>query len=178
MGDDRASRDKQAHDEVNRQRPRELEAEPERGDEPEPPFEPEPPVEPETLAELERDLSSIEYPATGAEVVAAGTLGMRSFASQREASVKTFEEHSAIGADDDGRGIETVADWLLDRIDEKGDSARIAGRPPPGGEVPSLKRLPGSQRRVARRVGRGESSRPDAVSYPSPGTSPYIDFVR
>lgn len=173
MADDKAGRDKQAHDEANRQRAREVEAELERGDEPEPPVKSEPAVELETLTELEQDLSSIEFPATGTEVVAAvgdreiasaegtyavadlvpdtdeetfdapdavrvqverpavasamkriveavGTLRNAEFRpSQRDAYVKTFEELAAIGADDD-EGIAAVADWVVERIDEKG----------------------------------------------------------
>lgn len=71
MADDKSGRDKQAHDEANRQRAREVKAELERGDEPEPPAQPAPSVEPETLTELERDLEALEFPATGADIVAA-----------------------------------------------------------------------------------------------------------
>jgi len=65
MADDKRGRDKQAHDAENRQREREIEAELEREDELEPS------VETEDLAELEDDLESVSFPATGAEVVAA-----------------------------------------------------------------------------------------------------------
>lgn len=40
--------------------------------------------------------------------------------SQRDAYVKTFEELAAIDADDDDEGITAIADWIVDRIDEKG----------------------------------------------------------
>ncbi|MGB9986221.1 DUF5789 family protein [Salarchaeum japonicum] len=65
MADDKRGRDKQAHDAENRQREREIEAELEREDEREPP------AETEELAELEDELDSLSFPATGAEVVAA-----------------------------------------------------------------------------------------------------------
>ena len=40
--------------------------------------------------------------------------------SQREAYEKTFRALKAIDADDDDEGIQYVADWIVERIDEKG----------------------------------------------------------
>ncbi len=65
MADDKKGRDKQARDAEKRQRKREIAAELERGDEPEPP------IDPADLADFERALESLEFPVTGAEVVAA-----------------------------------------------------------------------------------------------------------
>ncbi len=65
MADDKQGRDKQAHDAEKRQRRREIAEELERGNEPEPP------VDPSELAYFETELGSLEFPATGAEVVAA-----------------------------------------------------------------------------------------------------------
>ena len=40
--------------------------------------------------------------------------------SQREAYEKTFRALKAIDADDDDEGVQYVADWIVERIDEKG----------------------------------------------------------
>jgi len=66
MADDKRSREKQARDEDRRQRERDVEAAVERA------AEPEPPVPPAALDDLEAELESLEFPATGAEVVASG----------------------------------------------------------------------------------------------------------
>jgi hypothetical protein len=65
MADDKNARDKQAHDAERRQREREIAAAVERGDEPEPP------VDEAELGDLEADLESVAFPATGSDVVAA-----------------------------------------------------------------------------------------------------------
>jgi hypothetical protein len=65
MADDKSGREKQARDADRRQRRKDIAAELERGDEPEPP------VETAALADFEADLESLDFPATGAEVVAA-----------------------------------------------------------------------------------------------------------
>jgi len=65
MADDKSGREKQARDSERRQRERDVAAELERGDEPEPP------VDAEGRSELESELESLEFPATGTEVVAA-----------------------------------------------------------------------------------------------------------
>ena len=64
MADDKNGREAQARSEDRRQRAREVAAELQRGDEPEPPIEAEP------LVDLESDLESLSFPATGEEVVA------------------------------------------------------------------------------------------------------------
>lgn len=65
MADDKRGRDKQARDEDNRQRRRDMVEELERGDETEPP------VDASALGELETSLGRVEFPATGAELVSA-----------------------------------------------------------------------------------------------------------
>ena len=65
MADDKNGREKQARDSERRQRKREVAEELKRGDEPEPP------VAVEDLGDLESQLESLEFPATGAEIVAA-----------------------------------------------------------------------------------------------------------
>lgn len=65
MADDKNGREKQARDADRRQRKRDVAAELERWEETEPP------VEAETFADLESDLESVAFPATGADVVAA-----------------------------------------------------------------------------------------------------------
>ena len=40
--------------------------------------------------------------------------------SQREAYEKTFRALKAVDADDDDEGIQYIADWIVERIDEKG----------------------------------------------------------
>lgn len=64
MADNKRGRDKQADDEDRRQRERAIRTELERGDEPEPP------IDPSELATVELALESVEFPATGADVVA------------------------------------------------------------------------------------------------------------
>ena len=73
MADNKSGREKQARDADRRQRERDIDAELERGDEPEPP------VEPKELADFESDLETIEFPATGTEIVA--TVGDRELES-------------------------------------------------------------------------------------------------
>ncbi|QSG13319.1 Uncharacterized protein HSBGL_2925 [Halapricum desulfuricans] len=63
MADDKRGREDQARNEERRQRARAIAAELERGDEPEPP------VEPAVLADLESELESVSFPATGADVI-------------------------------------------------------------------------------------------------------------
>ena len=65
MADDKNARDKQAHDADRRQRERDIAVALEREDETEPP------VDERELGELGTKLESLEFPATGAEVVAA-----------------------------------------------------------------------------------------------------------
>lgn len=64
MADDKRGRDKQARDADRRQRERDIAEELERADEPEPP------VDSAELADLETELESVDFPATGTEVVA------------------------------------------------------------------------------------------------------------
>lgn len=73
MADDKNARDKQARDADRRQREREILTALERQDETEPP------VESETLDEIAEPLEELEYPATGADVVA--TVGSRAIDS-------------------------------------------------------------------------------------------------
>ncbi|MFC6787010.1 hypothetical protein [Halobaculum halobium] len=63
MADDKRGRDKQAHDAEKRRRERAIATDLERYDEEEPP------VDEDVLADIERDVESLEFPATGAEVV-------------------------------------------------------------------------------------------------------------
>ncbi|MXR41737.1 hypothetical protein GRX01_10360 [Halobaculum sp. WSA2] len=63
MADDKQGRDKQAHDAETRRRKRALATDLERYNEEEPP------VHEDALAAIERDLESVEFPATGAQVV-------------------------------------------------------------------------------------------------------------
>ena len=65
MADDKKGRDKQARDDENRQRMRDVAEALERADETEPP------VDDRDLDELEADLETLRYPATGVEAVAA-----------------------------------------------------------------------------------------------------------
>ncbi|WP_459195123.1 DUF5789 family protein [Halosimplex sp. J119] len=65
MPDDKAGREKQARDEENRQRMRAMLEELERGDETEPP------VDEEELDDLDQELQTAEFPATGLDVVEA-----------------------------------------------------------------------------------------------------------
>lgn len=73
MADNKKGRDKQARDAERRQRERDITEELERGDEPEPP------VDAAELADLETELESLQFPATGTEVVA--TVGDREIES-------------------------------------------------------------------------------------------------
>ncbi|WP_436923892.1 DUF5789 family protein [Halosimplex amylolyticum] len=167
MPDNREGRDKQALDEENRQRMRAMLEELERGDETEPP------VEERELDVLDEELETVEFPATGLEVVeavgyhevetpegsydvaelvpsteeetfdspeavrmrvqrptvaaamkrvveATGTLDDAGvWGSQREAYERTFRELKAIDAVDDDEGIAVMADWIVERIEEK-----------------------------------------------------------
>ena len=98
MADDKAGRDKQARDEENRQRQRDLAAELERADETEPP------VDDAELGDFESELGALEFPATGAEVVAA--VGDREVESSEgtydvgelipEADAETFDAPAAV----------------------------------------------------------------------------------
>lgn len=74
MADDKNGREKQARDADRRQRERDISAAVERGDEPEPP------VAAATLDGLESELDSLEFPATGTEIVA--TVGDREIESE------------------------------------------------------------------------------------------------
>ncbi len=65
MADDKRGREKQARNADRRQRRRDLDEALERGDEPEPP------IDADDLADLDLELESVAFPATGAEVVAA-----------------------------------------------------------------------------------------------------------
>ena len=65
MADDKDGREKQARDEDDRQRRRDIAAELERGDEPEPE------IDAADLGDVEAELESLEFPATGAEIIAA-----------------------------------------------------------------------------------------------------------
>jgi hypothetical protein len=69
MADDKDGREAQARNEADRQRRRDVEAELERSDESEPP------IDDADLAQLELDLASVAFPATGAAVVS--TVGDR-----------------------------------------------------------------------------------------------------
>lgn len=73
MADDKSGREKQARDADKRQRKRDMDAAQERGDEPEPP------IDPSDLADFEAEIESVEFPATGVEVVA--TVGDREIES-------------------------------------------------------------------------------------------------
>ncbi|WP_135820794.1 DUF5789 family protein [Halostella litorea] len=179
MADDKSGRDKQARDAERRQRKRDLAIELERSDETEPP------VDERELGDLEAELDSLTFPATGRDVVAAvgdrtiesadGTVTVEDVVpatdaeafespeavrtrvqrptvaaamkrvveavdrlpnaslgrSQREAYEKTFRALKAVDADDDDEGVRAIADWLVDRVDEKGkvpDSRRVRRR--------------------------------------------------
>ncbi|WP_144799905.1 DUF5789 family protein [Halorubrum depositum] len=76
MGDDKDGREKQARNEDNRQRRRDVDAELERGDE----LEPE--IDDAELGEIETELERLEFPVTGAEIVS--TIGDREVASPTE----------------------------------------------------------------------------------------------
>lgn len=168
MADDKDGRDKQARDEQRRQRKREIRTELKRGDEAEPP------VDVAELAYFEAALEPIEFPATGADVLAVvgdqsveavdGTYrvaelvpdaGVERFESpdevrvriqrptvaaamkrvveaiegvpdaelkrsQRDAYERTFEELRERDAVDEDEGVPVIADWIVERIREKG----------------------------------------------------------
>ncbi|QSG04473.1 DUF5789 family protein [Halapricum desulfuricans] len=63
MADDKRGREDQARNRERRQRAREIATELKRGEEPEPP------IEPAALVDLESELESVSFPATGADVV-------------------------------------------------------------------------------------------------------------
>lgn len=98
MADDKKGRDKKAHDAEKRQRKREITAELERTDEPEPP------IDPAELADFERALESLDFPATGDAVVAAvGDHEFRSAATTytvaelvADAEAETFDSPAAV----------------------------------------------------------------------------------
>jgi hypothetical protein len=69
MADDKRGREKKTADAERRQRTRDIATELEHGDDPEPP------VDPEELADIDSELESLSFPATGAEIV--GTVGDR-----------------------------------------------------------------------------------------------------
>lgn len=169
MADDKRGREAQSRDEDRRQRERAMATALERGDEPEPQ------IEEAVLEDVEAELESLEYPATGAEVVAVvgdrevpaedGTYALADLLpesdleafespvavrvrvqrptvasamkrvveaadgvqhvdlgnSQREAYEKTFRALAAIEVDDDDEGIRVIADWIVERVRDKGD---------------------------------------------------------
>lgn len=98
MADNKAGRDKQAHDEANRQREREIATELERMDEPEPP------VPPAELSAVEQKLQGLSFPVTAATVVGtvgdhaidtgAGSTSLRGLLP--DADVETFESPTAV----------------------------------------------------------------------------------
>jgi hypothetical protein len=98
MADDKRGREKQADDDERRQLERDIEAAVSRGDEPEPP------VDPADLADIELELGAVEFPATGADVVA--TVGDRQVESVEgtyvvadlvpDADVETFDSPRAV----------------------------------------------------------------------------------
>jgi hypothetical protein len=98
MADDKQGREKQARDADRRQRERDIAAELERGDEAEPP------VEPAELADLETELESLDFPATGTEIVeAVGDREIESVAGSYtvselvpETDEETFEDLSGV----------------------------------------------------------------------------------
>lgn len=169
MPDDKRGREKQARDAQNRQRQREIVNALRRGDEPEPP------IQTEELDEIEQELDSLSFPATGREVVE--TIGDRPVksidrsltfgdlvpetereafetptavrerlarptiavamkrilevsdrlpgdklqGSQWDAYERTFQELQEIDAVDEDEGIQVVSDWIVERIQEKGE---------------------------------------------------------
>ncbi len=98
MPDDKRGREKQARDADRRQRKRDLAAELERWDETEPP------IEEAALEDVNSELQSLEFPATGTEIVAA--IGDREIQSDEgrytvaelvpETDVETFDSPSAV----------------------------------------------------------------------------------
>jgi len=76
MADDKEGREKQARDEDDRQRRREIDAELERGDE----LEPE--VDAADLEDVEAEIERLEFPVTGADIVA--TVGDREIGTAAE----------------------------------------------------------------------------------------------
>ncbi|WP_323677742.1 hypothetical protein [Halorubellus sp. PRR65] len=98
MADNKRGREKQADDADRRQRERAIRTAIERADEPEPP------VDSSELAELERALDDVAFPATGVEVVAAvGEREVRTGADTYavaalvpETDVETFDSPTAV----------------------------------------------------------------------------------
>lgn len=98
MADDKRGRESQARDEDQRQRERAIASGLERGDEPEPK------VEEAVLEDVEAELGSPDYPATGAEVVVAvghrevpaedGTYSLADLIS--ESDLEAFESPAAV----------------------------------------------------------------------------------
>lgn len=98
MADNKKGRDKKAHDEERRQREREIATELERGEQPEPP------IDPSELGVLEEELEPLEFPVTGAELIAA--VGNHEIESADEAytieelvpdtDAETFESPAAV----------------------------------------------------------------------------------
>lgn len=100
MADNKNGRDKQAQDAEKRQRERDLASDLARGDEPEPP------VDPAQLGDLEEELATLSFPATGTDIVASvgdhvidSTEGRYAVdALVPETDVETFESPSAVTA--------------------------------------------------------------------------------
>lgn len=167
MADNKSGREKQARDADRRQRERDLAAELARGNEPEPP------VDVAGLVDIELELESLTFPATGSDIVTAvgdrviesaeGTYAVKALiaetdvetfesptavrtriqrptiaaamkrigeaaaslanselsGSQRDAYEETFRVLKAIDADDDDEGIRNIADWIVERIQDK-----------------------------------------------------------
>jgi hypothetical protein len=98
MADNKGGRDKQARDVDRRQRERDLAAELARGDEPEPP------VDAAELVDVEVELESLPFPATGSDIVAAvgdrviesteGTYPVEALVPETDA--ETFESPRAV----------------------------------------------------------------------------------
>ncbi|MFC6736984.1 hypothetical protein [Halolamina salina] len=98
MADDKQGREKQAADEERRQRERALRTELERYDEAEPP------IDDAELDEIEAELETVSFPATGAEIV--DTVGRRRVAAGQEtyaveellpeAEVETYESPAVV----------------------------------------------------------------------------------
>lgn len=168
MADDKQGRDKQADNAERRQRERELRTELERYDEAEPP------IDDAELDDIQAELDTVEFPATGAEIVdvvgerrltagqetyavadlipetavetfeapdvvrsrvqrptvatamkqiveASETIPNVAFSStQRDAYEKTLRALQAIDRLDDDEGVQTITNWIVDQIAEKG----------------------------------------------------------
>ncbi len=166
MADDKRARDKQARDADNRQRMRDVVAQQTRADETEPA------VETETLDEITTVIDSVDFPATGSDILASldetaldtadGSFDLEALlpdsdaerfdtpasvrrrvrrpvvaaamkrvvaavetlphtqlrGSQRDAYERTFRELESIAYDDDDEVVQTISDWIVDRIHE------------------------------------------------------------